>query len=113
MFNLYTSKTFQRFTTLGIIEMRIKYKCGKCHKSFTKEYNLTAHLDEHTPFWKGKKVTLSGADQIRLMLKTWSGSWDKFIKYEKKRVKQHKNRFALEKAIRLRDFEVDNKIKFI
>lgn len=92
--------------------MKHKWKCNKCYKSFIKEYNFTAHLDEHTPYWKGKKVTLSGADQIRLMLKTWVGGWNKFIKDEKKRVKQ-KGTFDLEKAIRLRDFEIDNNIRFI
>ena len=63
--------------------MRIKYTCNRCNKSFKKEYDLTSHLDEHTPFWKGKKITLSGADQIRLMLKNCVGSWTKFIKEEK------------------------------
>ena len=92
--------------------MKYRFKCDKCYKSFKKESDLQSHIDEHTPFWKGKKVHLSGADQIRLMLKSWSGSWNKIIKDEKKRVKQ-KGSFDLEKMIRLRDFEIENNIKFI
>lgn len=92
--------------------MKYRYKCDKCDKSFHREYDLTYHLDEHTPFWKGKQVTLSGADQIRLMLKTWSGGWEKYIKNEKRRVKQ-KGKYDLQKAIKLRDFEEWNHIRFI
>ena len=89
-----------------------RYKCQKCPESFKKQYDLDAHLDKHTPFWNKENVTLSGADQIRIMLKSWMGDWSKFIKDEKKRVKQ-KGDYDLKKAIKIRNFETRNKIKFI
>lgn len=92
--------------------MKYIFKCSKCPKVFNKKSELEEHVDDHTPFWIGKKVHLSGADQIRLMLKNWSGSWSKIIKDEKKRSKR-KGCSDLDKMIRLRDFEIENKLKFI
>jgi hypothetical protein len=89
-----------------------KYECNRCDMRFKREYELESHLDTHTPFWKGKKITLSGGDQIRLMLKGWAGSWNKVIKDEQKRVKQ-KGDYDLNKLIKLRDFEKENNIEFV
>lgn len=91
----------------------MKHKCNNCWKSFKTESELDTHQDEHTPYWIGKKIRLSGADQIRLLLKHWAGSWKNYIKQEQNRVKQHKTYHDFEKALALRQFERDNKIQFV
>lgn len=90
-----------------------KYICETCKKSFKHERDLDDHVDIHTPYWvKGKKVRLSGADQIRVMLAKWAGGWDKFLKDEKKRIKT-KGDYDYNKAIKLQEFEQQNKIQFV
>ena len=91
---------------------KYKYQCKKCKQSFKNRMDLDSHSDVHTPYWNGKRITLSGADQIRLMLKSWSGSWRNIINDERKRVKQ-KGDEDLKKMIRLRDFEKENNIEFV
>lgn len=88
--------------------------CNKCHKTFkNKDYASEIHLDQHTPYWiKGKKVRLSGADQIRVMLAKWAGGWQKFLADEKKRIKI-KGDYDYNKAVKLQRFEERNGIEFV
>lgn len=83
--------------------------CNKCNKKFRHDEDLDEHLDVHTPYWTGKKITLSGADQIRLIIKNMYHNWDYFLKHELKR----KNAYDYMKAIQIRDFEKSNNVKFI
>lgn len=88
--------------------------CNKCHQTFKdKDYKSETHLDQHTPYWiKGKKVRLSGADQIRVMLAKWSGGWEKYLANEKKRIK-NKGDYDFKKALKLQKFEQRNGIQFV
>lgn len=91
---------------------RHKNICEFCKENFKNDCELRQHIDVHTPFWKGKEIVLSGGDQIRLMLKDWSGGWDKIIADEAKRIKT-KGRYDFEKLQKLRDFEELNGIEFV
>lgn len=87
----------------------MKYKCKRCRQSFKKEHELNEHFDIHTPYWtRDKKVKLSGADQIRLILAKSFG-WEESIKCSEK----NKHFYDIKKFERLRQFQEDNKIEFI
>jgi len=89
-----------------------RYICNKCKKKFKYEYDLESHIDIHTPYFYRNVIKLSGADQIRLLLKKWHGGWNKAIKDEEKRVKE-KGDYDLQKYIKLKDFEKENNIQFV
>jgi hypothetical protein len=67
-----------------------------------------------TPYLKGKnKIGLSGGDQVQIMLKSWFGSWAKYIKHEEKSLKRFPHKKAeIDQAKRLQAFEREHKIKF-
>ena len=91
----------------------IKHICEFCNKKFKTERDLDEHSDAHTPYWiRGKKIRVSGADQIRLMLKSWSGSWKAYLVDEKKRIKV-KGSYDYDKAVKLKEFEEQNGIEFV
>ena len=84
----------------------ITKQCEKCKKKI-KERDYEEHIDTHTPFWDKKRITLSGADQIRIMLKSSHKSWSELIKHTPKQ-----NISDIEKAKILRQFEKENNITF-
>lgn len=88
--------------------------CNKCHQTFKdKDYKSETHIDQHTPYWlKGRKVRLSGADQIRCVLAKLAGGWEKYLAQEKKRVKD-KGDYDYKKAEKLQKFELRNNIEFV
>lgn len=70
---------------------------------------------KQTPYWTKKKqaVKLSTADKVCLVLKLDRGSWRDFIAERKQAVQDgNGHEEDLERAIRLRDFERENKIRF-
>ena len=79
-----------------------------CEICKLKVKDLEAHLDQHTPYWSGKKITLSGADQIRIILKDFHGNWE----YLKKHALKHKHAQDYLKVEALERFEILNKIQF-
>lgn len=83
--------------------------CPRCHLTFkNRDYDSEEHLDHHTPFWNHGNIRVSGADQIRLALKSWAGSWNKYLKEQSKR-----DEHDYAKAIKLFKFEERNKIRFM
>jgi hypothetical protein len=88
--------------------------CKKCHKTYTnKEYDSEEHIDQHTPYFlRNGKIMLSGADQVRLMLKCWHGSWEKLLSNEQKRIQQ-KGDYDYKKALKLQKFEERHGIEFV
>lgn len=88
---------------------RIISTCNVCGETFKQEHDLDMHIDIHTPYWKGKKIVISGADQIRFMLKKWGGGW----KSVRASAFQHKHYQDAFKIDRIQKFEKDNKINFV
>lgn len=88
---------------------RKKIQCHICHQSFKKDHELEQHIDVHTPYWKGKKIVISGADQIRFMLRKWWGSW----KAVKASLLKNKHFHDAEKIDQIIKFEKKNKLRFI
>ena len=84
-------------------------KCSKCNKKFRSHRDLESHFDEHTPSWNRKKVSLSGADQICLILKDIHGGWKKYFNWLEKK----KNYNDLVRAKKIKDFEKYNQISFV
>jgi len=82
--------------------------CKKCHKTYTnKEYDSEEHIDQHTPYFlRNGKIRLSGADQVRLILKCWYGSWEKLLTNEQ----EH---YDYKKALKLQKFEERHGIEFV
>lgn len=84
-------------------------KCSKCNRKFRSHRDLESHFDEHTPLWSRKKVTLSGADQICLVLKDIHGGWRKYFNLLEKR----KNYDDLLRAKKIKEFEKQNQLSFV
>ena len=83
--------------------------CVACGKRFKRDHDLDLHVDIHTPYWKGEKIVVSGADQIRFMLKQMWGGW----KPVKANALHHKHYQDADKIDQIQRFEKENKIKFV
>lgn len=86
-----------------------KEECEYCHDRFKDERILEQHIDVHTPYWKRKKIVLSGGDQILLALKDMQGGWKKYKSW----LTRNKRFDELTKAEKIQKFERDNKIQFL
>ena len=81
--------------------------CSICKQKFKREWDLEQHIDKHTPYWKGKKIVLSGADHIRLFLVSVQG-WRKSKNESLKR----KNFWDASKFEKLQKFRLKHRIEF-
>ena len=66
------------------------------------------------PHWRGNKIHLSGGEQVCIMLKSWYGSWEKFLALERRLIKIHGDYLLKDyhTAERIRDFERENNVRF-